>query len=602
MRPASVGLLYRRLVLPDTPTPTRPLTIAYVGNYRAPWCTEVHVSATLEALGHTVHRLQEDDLHAGTCGPDGLGWLELPNHVDALGADLLLWTRTWANPHPDDQRMALQVLAERDVPTVAYHLDLYLGTLREHQIEDEPWWGSAHLFTPDQRLDTDPRTTGRHHWLPPAVYAPEARLVAAQLAYRADVAFVGSVTTYHPEWIHRRELVAHLQRRYGNTFRRYPRGRQPVRGEQLNTVYASTKVAVGDSYGAGTIPGYWSDRIPETLGRGGVLVHPDVPGLTECFTPGEHLATWPLGDWGAMHQAIEGLLADAKGREGMRAAGMRHVQTHHTYLTRMAQLLGYLADARPELADGSAPRAPQAPRPMPARDTSRVVQVAGREVAVQMRAGTTDEVTVREVFDQTEYHGCEDDLRGRVVLDVGANIGAFCLWALAGGAGRVVAYEPEPGNMAQLRQHCAGLAVEAHEEAVTDEWGGSVWLAAGPEGKHGGGTHVAAEGETIVGAHVPTVHINRALADAIDLGGGELGVWKLDCEGGEYPILAAVDPELLVKVRCLVMEFHGPGMPHLPHLLGAEQVGPMLAKLAEYGRLQTMGRPSMGGTLTWRRY
>lgn len=589
-------------MLPDTPTPTRPLTIAYVGNYRAPWCTEVHVSATLEALGHTVHRLQEDDLHNAV----GIGWLELPNHVDALGADLLLWTRTWACDHPDDQRWALQTLADRGVPTAAYHLDLYLGTLREHQIEDEPWWGSAHLFTPDQRLDTAPRTAGRHHWLPPAVYAPEARLVTAQLAYRADVAFVGSVQTYHPEWTHRRELVGKLQQRYGNRFRRYPRGRRPVRGEALNAVYASTKVAVGDSYGAGTIPGYWSDRIPETLGRGGVLVHPDVPGLTECFTPGEHISTWPLGDWGAMHQAIEGLLADTGKREAQRMAGMLHVQQHHTYTTRLQQLLGYLADARPELAADGAARAvvPQpAPPARPESDATRTVTVAGRPVVVQLRAGTTDEVTMREVFDQTEYHGCEDDLRGRVVLDVGANIGAFCLWAVAGGAGRVLAYEPEPGNMAQLRQHAAGLPVEAHQEAVGAE-PGELWLAPGPNGLHGGGTHVASPDAPadLANVLVPVVAINRVLADAIDLGGGEVGVWKLDCEGAEYGILAAVDPELLVKVRCLVMEFHGPGMPHLPHLQGAAQVGPMLAKLAEYGRLQTMGRPSMGGTLTWRRY
>jgi FkbM family methyltransferase len=588
-------------VLPDTPTPTRPLSIAYVGNYRAPWCTEVHVAATLEALGHTVHRVQEDDLHAGKAGPDGLGWLELPNHVAALGADLLLWTRTWACQQPDDQRTALAVLAERGVPTVAYHLDLYLGTVREHQIEDEPWWGSAHLFTPDQRLDYDVRTEGRHHWLPPAVYGPEARLLPAQLAYRADVAFVGSVQTYHPEWAHRRELVANLQRKYGNGFRRYPRAQRPVRGDQLNTVYSSSKVAVGDSYGAGTIPGYWSDRIPETIGRGGVLVHPNVPGLTECFTPGEHLSTWDVGDWGGMHAAIERLLADPQAREAQRAQGMLHVQRHHTYDVRLQQLLGYLADACPQLTvDGEG----RPPVPMPPRDTSRVLPTGQR---VRLRAGTTDEVTFREVWDQAEYHGAEPYVQGHLVLDVGANVGAFSLWALHHGAAKVLAYEPEPGNYAMLAAHTAGLNVDARQLAVMDD-PGHIYLDAGPDDRHGGGTHCAygqplpADWEDQGMVRVEAAGINDVLREAIELGGGLVGVVKIDCEGGEYPIIDGVHGDLLAQVRCIVMEFHGPGMPHLPHLQGAAQVGPLLAKLAEYGRLDVLGRPSMGGTLTWRRY
>ena len=65
---------------------------------------------------------------------------------------------------------------------------------------------------------------------------------------------------------------------------------------------------------------------------------------------------------------------------------------------------------------------------------------------------------------------------------------------------------------------------------------------------------------------------------------GLLGVWKMDVEGAEYGIIDGLDAELLRSVRCIVMEFHGPGMPHLPHLRGAADVGPMLAKLVAAGK------------------
>lgn len=587
---------------PDTATPTRPLTIAYVGNYRAPWCTEVHVASTLEALGHTVHRWQEDELHAGTLGADGWDWRDVPDAVAEVGADLLLWTRTWAAPHPDMQRAALDALADRGVPTAAYHLDLYLGTVRERQITDEPWWQSQHLFTPDQRLDTDDRTAGRHHWMPPAVYEPETGPGTVQPQFTAEVGFVGTVRGYHPEWRHRRDLVTNVQTRYGRRFARWPRGNDPVRGQALNDLYASVGVLVGDSYGAGTIPGYWSDRIPETLGRGGVLVHPNVPGLAEQFTPGEHLATWDVGDWDGLYATIDGLLADPDRRDAMRAAAVEHVRARHTYTVRLRQVLGHIVDAHPELGIDGTPR-PKAPP----KDTTRTVQIGAGRIPVALRGGTTDSEVFREVWDLGAYADAVPYLHGATVLDVGANVGAFTLWALSKGARLVHAYEPEPGNADRLVVNTGKLGdrVEVHRVAVgPDE--GELYLAPGPDATHGGGTHVYSGGEPEVDAdllaRVPVRPVDLVLRHAIDAGGGELGVWKMDVEGAEYAIVAAMEESLLAHVRCLVMEFHGPGMPHLPHLRGADDLGPLLTTLAEYGRLDVLGRPSVGGNITWRRY
>lgn len=74
---------------------------------------------------------------------------------------------------------------------------------------------------------------------------------------------------------------------------------------------------IGDSCFAGSPKGayYWSDRIPETLGRGGFLIHPYVDGLGRQFNLLEHdepvtydaghLAVWDAGDWEALGDLIE---------------------------------------------------------------------------------------------------------------------------------------------------------------------------------------------------------------------------------------------------------------------------------------------------------
>jgi FkbM family methyltransferase len=584
---------------------SEPQTIAYVGNFGPRHSTENHVKLSLEALGHRVVPVQEDALHAGTAGRGDIGWPELAGAIQDEGADLLLWTRTWQHVRPEEQDTALEAVRAAGIPSASYHLDLYLGLDREEQIGREAFWRTDVVCTADGALADDEwwsRFGVRHRWVRPGVLAAECVPGTPQPQWAADGAFVGSCVRYHEEWPYRRQLVQWLQRTYGSRQAKlWPqRGRPAVRNEELD-LYASTKVVVGDSLCIGfDRPRYWSDRVYETIGRGGFLVMPHIEGLSDEFTDGEHLRYYTFGDFGELRALIDYYVDPAHDdeRRAIAAAGQAHVRENCTYTHRVAELLAHVDAVRPHIAERP---------PRPPRITTRRLPTGQ---AMQLRDGTTDEVTVREVWDQGEYHGAETFLRGGgVALDVGANIGAWSLWALHMGARLVHAYEPEPGNLAQLRHHVAGKPVTVHGSAVGPE-DGELWLAPGPGGIHGGGTHVGTPAEVYTGdgeatdncVQVPVVAINDVLAKALADAGGELAVWKMDVEGAEYGIIDAVDPELLRGVRCIVMEFHGPGMPHLPHLQGAAQVGPMLAKLAEFGRLDTLGRPSMGGTLTWKRY
>ena len=68
----------------------------------------------------------------------------------------------------------------------------------------------------------------------------------------------------------------------------------------------------------------------------------------------------------------------------------------------------------------------------------------------------TDAVVVREIWCENVYEVFDGDLADTgIVIDLGANIGAFGLYAAKLGAKKVIFVEPEPHNVEILRQNVA---------------------------------------------------------------------------------------------------------------------------------------------------
>lgn len=319
------------------------MKIAYIGNFQPPHSTENEVRKALTQLGHRVTPLQENT--------QGI-FSRVARELDAKQHDLVLWTRTgWAPPVPHTEQMHMLKAATRaKVPTVGFHLDRWFGLNREGQVDEEPFFKVDYMFTADGGHDAEYAAHGVNHiWAPPGVSAFECTPGTKEPHFTSDIAFVGSWQPgYHAEWTHRPELVAFLQETYADRCKFWPeKGRPAVRRRQLRNLYASTKVNVGDSCLSGGATRYWSDRIPETLGRGGFLLHPYVEGIEEHFTDGEHLVLWELGDWDDLKSKIDFHLEHDEGiaaRERIAAAGRAHVLEHHTYTRRMEQILSVVAD------------------------------------------------------------------------------------------------------------------------------------------------------------------------------------------------------------------------------------------------------------------
>ena len=336
------------------------LHVVYCGTHSLPFTTESHVALSLEANGHKVTRLQEDavDLRA----IDEATW----------GADLFLWTRTdgFLRATATDMTAWLEMKRRIGLPTASLHLDLYAGIERRTGgLRTDPFWRTEYVFTPDGGSpEFFRRHEVNHFYLRPGVFGPECVRGKARPEMVADVVFVGTGSVngaYHSEWGYRRELLAFLTKRYGRRFVKHGNppingGRSFIRGQDLNDLYASARVVVGDTLCLGpedqreprfTHQAYWSDRVYETVGRGGYLVHPRIAGIEDEFTDGEHLRFYDYGDFDQLAQNIDAALADEAHRERVQAAGVAMVRGACTYQHRTAEMIATLAEQSASIAE-----------------------------------------------------------------------------------------------------------------------------------------------------------------------------------------------------------------------------------------------------------
>lgn len=304
----------------------------FIGNFRHPWCSEIHFARDIEALGHKVTRLQEP-----VGGKNSERFVrEMERKALRERPDVVFFTRTWGLPPSTTQTW--RRLERAGITTASYHLDLYVGLNRQAGLADDPFWTTQHVFTPDgdpHSAEYFQRLGINHHWSPPAVVSDECEPGTWRDACDYDVVFVGS-RGYHPEWPWRTQLLDWLADRYGPRFRRFggdcPEG--PTRGADLNDLYATARVVVGDSL---CLPGhtrYFSDRYWETVGRGGFLVGPRVPGIEEHFTDGEHLRLYEYGDLDALGRMVDAAIDDPEGCRLIAKQGQAWVRERHTYRDR----------------------------------------------------------------------------------------------------------------------------------------------------------------------------------------------------------------------------------------------------------------------------
>jgi hypothetical protein len=305
--------------------------IAFLGNFRVDFTSESHHAKTLESLGHKVYRLQETEAVA-----------EEILRV-AIKSDLFVWVHThgWRTRGKMEMDHVLRRIADYKIPTMTYHLDLWFGLERQKDLDKFPVYKEiGHFFTVDSQMADwfNKNTRVKGHYLPAGVFDQECYYTPQK--FKHDVIFVGS-KRYHEEWQYRPELIAWLEETYRRGFAHYGSGGiKSIRGDELNKLYASTKIVIGDTLCIGfKYPDYWSDRVYETMGRGGFIIHPYISGMEREFEDKKHLVFYEYGNFKQLKKLIDYYLKHDEEREAIRIAGHELVKEKYTYKNRWKEIL-----------------------------------------------------------------------------------------------------------------------------------------------------------------------------------------------------------------------------------------------------------------------
>ena len=176
-------------------------------------------------------------------------------------------------------------------------------------------------------------------------------------------------------------------------------------------------------------------------------------------------------------------------------------------------------------------------------------------VRLYARPFTIDEAVIREVWSDEVYSPpmIRDRTRAGLVIDIGAHIGIFALFAVSTGlATRVLCFEPFPPNFHLLNKNIRAnrlAGVQAFPLAVLDRPGKNILYS--PDPVNTGAHSFFLEG--LQGTVVNTITLEDVFAsnnvERCDL-------LKIDAEGSEYRILMGTPKSVLERINSIALEYH----------------------------------------------
>lgn len=193
----------------------------------------------------------------------------------------------------------------------------------------------------------------------------------------------------------------------------------------------------------------------------------------------------------------------------------------------------------------------------------------------------TDDIVIREIWEENVYEVNEGRFNlGGVVVDIGANIGSFSVYAAQYGA-KVYAIEPEPHNIIALKRNVFLNSME--DLIVVSEVGISDFVGTAQISNMGGGASI--KDETTDGSFIHVItfdnYIENHNIESID-------ILKIDVEGSEKEIISGASKESMNKCKYITMEFD---------IRSGKYLGDMVKKLSETHHVRTMGSWERGGMI-----
>lgn len=176
---------------------------------------------------------------------------------------------------------------------------------------------------------------------------------------------------------------------------------------------------------------------------------------------------------------------------------------------------------------------------------------------VELRDGTAlrletfhDLVTAWIIFFRDEY---DVDPSARVIVDAGANIGAFSLYAARAAPGaRIVALEPFPATLARLRETIRANRLEGRVVCR------DVALAGASERRRlDDDPSLPSQSRGLSASETGVVVEALTLGDLLEREGLErVDLLKIDIEGGEHEVFLEAPSAVLARIERVAMEYH----------------------------------------------
>lgn len=302
------------------------MRIGFIGNFIPPFSTENERKYSFEQLGHEVVPYQENQVTSAQLLED------MPN------IDMVVYSHTHDPSYVvKNLKETFAIYKANGIPTVSAHLDRWLWLKRVEDVGKEATWFTEYIFMADASPEAAEKYNSlglNWHYLKPAVVAKDCYIAEPDHdKFPHEIVFTGS-KGYHPEYPYRPQLVDFLKETYGDRFGHYGNdGIRVVRQEELNTLYSSAKIVIGDSCFGGR-PNYVSDRYYEVRGRGGFLIHPKVDGVDRAG-----VAHYEHGNLIDLKAVIDFYLSNHAKREQLRLEGHNWVAENETYTHRAQEIL-----------------------------------------------------------------------------------------------------------------------------------------------------------------------------------------------------------------------------------------------------------------------
>lgn len=209
------------------------------------------------------------------------------------------------------------------------------------------------------------------------------------------------------------------------------------------------------------------------------------------------------------------------------------------------------------------------------------IQSFGESARLKLRTNIYDHWAAHEVWEREEYLDDQMPIHPTdIVVDIGAHIGAFAIWAARRASqGRVYAFEPNCENHSLLVENIQLnqlTNLEAFQAAVSDREGEVSFF----NSRHSSMSHSFFEPGEDERSKVPAVSLGGILESK---GIERVNYLKVDAEGAEYLIILGAPPEVLKKVDRIFVEFHD----YFEH---GHNFRELETRLSDHGFHVTMGR------------